>query len=216
MTETIRNPGFRDRLSELVGQEEPFAWAKRVGIPGGTFARIWGEGTIPKADHLARIVKATDVDLNWLVLGQPRRAGSPFPAIPRYDARLGGGAGSLNDRAALLDHIPFTEEFLRKKLGRTSIDGLAMLEVRGDSMEPTIGDGDLVLVDQTQREPEDGIMAIVMDDFAYVKRIRHFFDGLEIISDNRDLYPPIQLGRDRLTDLHIIGRVRWCGRVFGR
>lgn len=91
---------------------------------------------------------------------------------------------------------------------------LAILEVKGDSMEPTIADGDLVIVDQAQRAPDDGIMAFILDDTAYIKRMRRFFDGIDIISDNKKMYPPIQLGRDRFDELHIIGRVRWCGHVM--
>ena len=55
-------------------------------------------------------------------------------------------------------------------------------------MEPTIGDGDLVIVDQTQRDRDDGIIAFILDDTAYIKRMRRFFDGIEIISDNKELY----------------------------
>lgn len=141
---------------------------------------------------------------------------SEFTPIPRYDAHLAAGNGAFNDRAQLIDHIPFTNDFLTKKIGRSSSEGLVILEVRGDSMEPTIGDGDLVMVDQTMRGIEDGIMAFVLDDTAYVKRLRYFFDGVDIISDNRDLYSTQQLDKSRMDELQIIGRVRWCGRLFGR
>ncbi|MCW2248666.1 transcriptional regulator with XRE-family HTH domain [Azospirillum fermentarium] len=60
---------FHARLEMLIGPEKPFAWAKRVGIPSGTFARIWKEKTIPTGDHLNRIADVTGVSLDWLLRG---------------------------------------------------------------------------------------------------------------------------------------------------
>ncbi len=156
--------------------------------------------------------------MDWLADGAPAarvQNDAEFVGIPRYDARLAAGAGAFNERAQHLDDIPFTREFLQRKLGRNTAEGLAVLEARGDSMEPTIGDGDLVLVDRRQDEPEDGIMAFVLDDTAYVKRIRNIPDGIEVISDNR-VYEPYRLDQARFEALQIIGRVRWIGRVLGR
>lgn len=149
-------------------------------------------------------------------IGDLRPLTDEFVAIPRYDANLAAGAGAFNERAQILDHIPFTKEFLAKKLGRSNVDGLVMLEARGDSMEPTIGDGDLVLVDQADKNLADGILAFVHDDTAYVKRVRHVPGGIEVISDNRADYPPYLLSGNRLEEFRIIGRVRWIGRVVGR
>ena len=134
--------------------------------------------------------------------------------IPRYDAALAAGAGSFNERARLLDHIPFTRNFIIHKLGRNNPDGLVILEARGDSMEPTIGDGDLVLLDQHRREARDGIVAFALGDTAFIKRLRFTFDGVDLISDNRDLYEPEHLSRQRAEEIVIIGRVRWVGRMF--
>lgn len=65
-----KSKAFRDRLALLVGTEEPFRWAKRMGIPSGTFARIWTAGSIPKHEHLSRIAENCDVSLDWLLLGK--------------------------------------------------------------------------------------------------------------------------------------------------
>jgi transcriptional regulator with XRE-family HTH domain len=61
--------GFRARLAQLIGEEEPFVWAKRIGIPSSTFDRIWNGGTIPKAETLLRISEACAVSLDWLLKG---------------------------------------------------------------------------------------------------------------------------------------------------
>lgn len=70
MNSKIQNPDFYKRLRLVIGDEEPYAWAKRVGIPSATFHRIWNEGTVPKSEHLIRIKESCGVDLNWLLTGE--------------------------------------------------------------------------------------------------------------------------------------------------
>jgi len=189
----MKNPDFNRRLAELIGNKEPFRWAKEMGIPGGTFSRIWKEGTVPKSELLTRISKHTDVSLNWLLLGAGPMLMSDVETttgdaieIPRYDVHLSAGDGHLNDhKARLLDYIPFTREFLQKKLNRSSIKDLSILEATGDSMLPTISDGDLVLIDESDKSEIDGIFAYVQGDFARIKRLRFMMGGkIEIVSDN--------------------------------
>lgn len=83
---------FRARLALIIGAEEPYVWAKRVGIPSATFARVWTQGVAPKAPHLKRIREVTGVSIDWLLTGEgPMRtdeAGSavvPFPIGPQKE-----------------------------------------------------------------------------------------------------------------------------------
>lgn len=64
------DPGFRSRLSVIIGEKDPFSWAKSIGIPKGTFSRIWHQGSVPTAKHLRAIKKATGVSLDWLIAGE--------------------------------------------------------------------------------------------------------------------------------------------------
>ncbi len=81
-------------------------------------------------------------------------------------------------------------------------------------MAPTLGDGDLVMIDVDRRDPVDGIFVLRLDDQLMVKRV-HFLSmrRLLVTSDNRD-YERF----DRLIDLeredglHLIGRVVWAGK----
>lgn len=85
--------GFHARLAQLIGAEEPFAWAKRAGIPSSTFSRFWNERTIPKSEHLCRIADYSGVSLDWLVRGlEPMRLGdrTMSPAAPLVGADTAG------------------------------------------------------------------------------------------------------------------------------
>lgn len=57
-------------LVKLIGREKPFAWAKRIGIPGPTFDRVWNHGGQLKSNYLALISEKTGVSINWLLTGQ--------------------------------------------------------------------------------------------------------------------------------------------------
>jgi phage repressor protein C with HTH and peptisase S24 domain len=93
---------------------------------------------------------------------------------------------------------------------------MSLIRVDGDSMEPTLMDGDLVLVDRGRNfvDPAGGIYAITIDDESAVKRLQPIFPSsrMRIISDN-PVYPPIEADPDQI---RISGKVIWFGRELER
>lgn len=208
--------GFAKRLAEAIWPEKPTAFAARAGVSSGLMSKYLrgGGASGPRLDIVAKIAQAAGASLDWLVWG--RGEGSPAGEVfrvARYDATLAAGAGSWNEGKRRLDDIPFTPGFFQKKLGRTSGAGFAVLEARGDSMEPGISDGDLLLIDEADTRIIDGVFAFVLDDEARVKRFRRRIDGVSILSDNA-AYGAEDLTTDQLDRVKIIGRVRWVGKVL--
>lgn len=208
-----------DRIREILGEESMRSFALRAGVKPSTLQGVVHGGN-PTADTLVAIANAARVSIDWLLLGRgPRDPSAKAPSntdyvgIPRYDVQLSAGGGAFTERAELLDYIPFTARFLRRKLGRSRVDGLVMVEAAGDSMEPTISDGDLVMVDTSIRSVGDGLYALVYDDALLVKRLQMHFDALEIVSDNSEVYRTVTLPKVRLPEIQIVGRVRWIARV---
>lgn len=208
---------FPERMKVLIGRAGgPSELARKAHVSRRVIDKYKSGESDPSRERLISLAASGDVSVQWLATGDDIE-GPPagdFLSVPRYDATLAAGAGAFNDRAKMIDHIPFTKEFMANKLGRNSADGLIILEARGDSMEPTISGGDLVLIDQQSKEIADGIFAFVLDDTAFVKRIRNTPAGVEVLSDNR-MYSPYYLEQDRLGSFHIIGRVRWIGKTIG-
>ncbi|KAI1692042.1 peptidase s24-like domain-containing protein [Ditylenchus destructor] len=62
---------------------------------------------------------------------------------------------------------------------------------RGDSMQPTLQDGDIVLIDRSVRtiREQDAIWALTLGDIAMIKRVRIKNDRVSLLSDN-DRIPP--------------------------
>jgi phage repressor protein C with HTH and peptisase S24 domain len=207
--------GFSQRLAEAIFPEKPTAFAMRAGVPQPTVSKyLKSGGTSPRLDIAAHLAKSAGVTLDWLVTGKGDGADvTDIARVPRYDVTLAAGHGRWNEGRKRLDDIPFTGEFLRKKLNRSSAAGLAVLEARGDSMYPTISDSALVLIDELQQRMIDGIFAFVLDGDARVKRFRRTIAGVTLISDN-PAYPPEDIDTSQLNKLQIIGQVLWVSQVL--
>lgn len=83
------------------------------------------------------------------------------------------------------------------------------LKIKGNSMEPRIMDGDVVIVrKQDEAENGDVIIAMVNGDDATCKRLRKYKDGIELISNNPSYKPMFFSDMDVQTKpVRIIGKV---------
>lgn len=142
--------------------------------------------------------------------------GDRFAMLPVFDDLVSAGPGSETEDAPPPYRIAFRMDWLRRA-ARGNIGDLVVLTVDGDSMEPTLRQGDTVLVDMGQQRPsqKDGIYVIRTDGGLQVKRVavNPTNRRVSVISDNRELYPTFS---DIEPDaIHVIGRVIWLGRQVG-
>ncbi len=131
--------------------------------------------------------------------------------IPRLAVGASAGPGALAEDEVPVAEIAFDEAWLRR-LGAGS-DAVTMIQVEGDSMAPTLNDGDDILVamaSDAARHRRDGIHVLRMDDALIVKRLAFRPDGrLSVTSDNA-LYPSYPDVAPE--SVSIVGRVIWAGR----
>ena len=83
---------------------------------------------------------------------------------------------------------------------------LAASKIRGDSMEPTIFNGDTVICDDLGYQ-EDGIYAIIFEGQRYVKLLQRVAGGVRIISDNQAY--EAMFAKNDTEELKIIGKVHY-------
>lgn len=128
--------------------------------------------------------------------------------IPRLDLGASAGPGALTGPEAPLDAFRFASRWLRAQGLRPA--GLSAIAVAGDSMEPTLRDGDEILVDRAA-PLRDGIHVVQVDDALLVKRISTGGgERVTLISDN-PAYRALELPREAV---EVIGRVVWkAGRL---
>ncbi|KQR83748.1 hypothetical protein ASG07_07025 [Sphingomonas sp. Leaf343] len=81
---------------------------------------------------------------------------------------------------------------------------------RGDSMTPTIHDGDIVLLDRSQRRviEQDAIWAYTTGEFGAIKRLRMRGDRVIILSDN----PSVPVDELPAEEINIVARVIFIGK----
>lgn len=151
-----------------------------------------------------------------LLGGPPGRGGvndDGLVSIPRLDVRASAGAGALDSDDRRLGRIGFDTAWLRRLgLGGGRPGRLSVIRVDGDSMSPTLSDGDEILVDRDDGAGSlrDGIYVLRIEGTLVVKRLAVGPGGrLSVRSDN-DAYP----GWPDLDpgSVDVVGRVAWFGR----
>lgn len=119
------------------------------------------------------------------------QASSTLIPVPRLNVDASAGPGAFNDSESGFAHIGFDEKWLRR-VSRSKSSDLSVIKVQGDSMTPTLSDGDDILVDAGDgvERLRDGIYVLRRDDALLVKRIAPSPASRRIIieSDN-DSYP---------------------------
>ncbi|EGY27092.1 peptidase S24-like family protein [Desulfovibrio sp. A2] len=131
--------------------------------------------------------------------------------VPMVEARLSAGTGSFETGGDIERRYAFRTDFLLRKGAPSS---MVLMRVDGDSMDPYVLNGDVVLIDQSQREPRAGkVYAVGVEDVVYLKRV-NAVPGKIILSSYNPDYPPIEVDArgDLSNGIRIIGRAVWVGR----
>lgn len=141
--------------------------------------------------------------------GVARKARDPWVDVPRLALNASAGPGSMASVEAPFGQFRYGRDWLRAQ-GLNAAQ-LSVIAVAGDSMVPTLHDGDEILVDRSLRPPRDGVHVVRVGDALLVKRLVFERPGqVRVISDNRS-YDPYDLP---LAEVSVIGRVVWkCGRI---
>lgn len=207
--------------------------ARRAAVPISTLGRYLRAKSEVPALNLARIARACGVSADFLLWGVPGRTDQPagsvlnflpsleatdlegFVSIPHLAVRASAGPGLAAATAEVEEprQIAFRATWLRS-LG-VAPGNAEFLTAQGDSMYPTIQDGDLMLVDRGYGEVMNGkIYVLVVRDAVVVKRVSLLAaGGLILISDN-DRYPSETVPRDEVNSLNFQARVAWYGRAI--
>lgn len=145
---------------------------------------------------LNKLAEALEVPVEYLILEdyELREEGAPTRAVSKdqdkvyvnqIDLRFGMGGGAIYDAPVESQPMSFSRAWIRQ-ITSSPVDALFWASGVGDSMFPTIGDGDIILVDTSQRDPNmaDKIWAMNQYGQGKVKRLRATAEGYMIMSDN--------------------------------
>ena len=167
-------------------------------------------GSPKRLPEQERSVLARYFGVDERVLGAPDANKSGLRLIPKLAIGASAGGGALTDAETVAGKVGFDEQYLRG-MGVDPAQ-VELIVVQGESMQPTLADGDDIMVDKgaALRRLRAGVHVLRMDDSLMVKRLAVGRGGmLSVLSDN-PAYPNWQ--DVEAASLTIIGRVVWIGR----
>lgn len=193
-----------ERAKKALGVKTDTALAAELGVAQSAIGGYNRRNTVP-LEQCIKIAERTGVSLDWLILGKGEMQGSTGGAaefddadavwVPLYDVEVSASSGIEVYGERIIQRVPFAKSWLHSE--GLYARHLACLPVHGDSMEPTLQHGDIVLVNH-EKTRGDGVFVIRMGNALRVKRLQWLANGdLRISSDNA-IYEPEQVNPDDL------------------
>lgn len=206
-------------------------FSEKTGVPISSLKKYEAGRSTPGGEAIQALASA-GINVHWLITGegemtradrsQPddmsmnmvREKGGEYALVPLYDVRAAAGYGAELAGEQVTDALAFSRKWIHQELHASPAD-LYLIYVDGESMEPTLRAGDVILVDRRDGAaiPCDGIYVLRMDGALLVKRLQRLPGRrIRVVSDN-PAYAPIDLSLNSPgEDLAVIGRVVWSGR----
>lgn len=170
----------------------------------------WERGytTAMSPEDLQNIAQALNVNISEL-MDNPAPAQPPAQKVTRYTYRIPVVGRVAAGQPILAQEEIIDYEYIDERLHKGGNQYFGLI-VKGSSMEPTIHDGDTIIV-RVQETVENGQIAVVLVDGedATVKEVKESEDGLTLIGHNAAVYTPHFYSREEVEKLpvRIIGRV---------
>jgi phage repressor protein C with HTH and peptisase S24 domain len=219
----LDSPGGRLRWArKQAGFEKATDFAKRYGY-NSTSYRAYENNQNGFSKLVDEFADRLGVPARWLTRGGDlERGGTEVPLleqqakemglslVPEFELGYSMGGGSIFSDYRQTGFVPFQREWLRGFM-RGNFADLFVARGSGDSMLPTLMDGDIVLIDTAQKriDQQDRIWALSYGDLGMIKRVRRLPGGTYRIMSDNPAIDPLDASDD---EMHVVGRVVWGGR----
>lgn len=217
--------GLLERFSEVLdGLGSLNAASELTGNSAQQISK-WKKGKAKLPFRQAAILaKAAGRSVDWLAFGGAPDAGDGALAhrpadddhdhdvvwVPLLDVIASAGPGYENARPFELSKLPFPRAWLQR-MGLPE-QHARFLGSRGDSMEPTIMDGAIVLVDIRSRHARtDGIYVLIDGPNVRIKRIAVGWQNAVVLISDNERYASETLAPPDAEALRVAGKVVWAG-----
>lgn len=210
------------RMKELGLQHKDLVVA--TGASKGTVTNWISGVNTPTNERLIKLAQALKTTSSWLLTGnsspefaqvEPWDSNTPLDddeiEIPFFkDFSFACGGGSISEAIANETRKLRMSKATLRNLSITKENAVAATAM-GDSMSPTIKDGDTIHLDLGRKNIKDGkIFAICIGGLFYCKRLYNLpLGGVRIVSDNAVEFPELHLSEQERIDqqFEIIGWV---------
>jgi len=215
--EGVKMPDFKeilnrikDILSEELGNRKVFDKdiAESLGINQVSFATMKSRQKIPYKEVLEFCAKRK-VSINWLMFNQVVQSiqaqSEKFEKIHYFKdiyASAGGGAENYEESSK---YLTLDQEIVNHLGGKSSIKNIQALNVLGDSMEPTLNDGDIVFMDTMSNNlNRNGVYIVTTPIGLFIKRLQLKSNGMVALVSDNESYSDELVNAD---DIKILGKV---------
>ena len=210
----------RERLLQLAGQRG-ISLSRLSGLIGRNSSYLQQfvrKGSPRKLEETDRRTLARFFGVEETQLGAPEEfsssrevntRGGEWVDVPRLAVGASAGPGAIDADERAIGAFRFSARWLREQ--GLDAANLSAISVQGDSMEPTLRDGDEILVDCRTGPLRDGIHVVRLDEAVLVKRIDTGLPGRIVLMSDNSTYRPIEL---EAGEVEVVGRVVWkSGRM---
>lgn len=190
---------FKDVLKYLRERSElsQAELANKLGLAKSTVSMYEVGKRQPDFETLELIADFFNVDMNFLLCRRSNSAPVRIPVLGRVAAGIP------------IDAVEYIVDWEEIPTDMASTGEYFCLQIKGDSMEPKISDGDVVIVrKQEDADTGDLVIALVNGSDATCKRLMKYTDGIALISTNPK-YAPLQYSNREIVEkpVQIIGKV---------
>ncbi len=198
---------------KLAQMDKSVEWlCKETGLNVRTMKNRISKGIQPRLDDAIKILEVFGTTLEAFcgISGLEYREAymetvDKSLEVPVYEQLFSAGHGQfLSESEEISGYVSIPESLRRYK------NNLAATYVRGDSMEPTLSDGDTIICDNLGYDGRGGIYVIQYKGMGFVKRLKKEINGVSIISDNPSYKTMFESADSE--DFRVIGKVRYVMR----
>lgn len=206
-----------DRLRQSAGTSKDAEVCKIFNIKPNTMD-VWKQRDNIPEKTLQDIAIKNKINIDWLLDGNSDNfLNDNIISLPYYPEEYMSAGGGAYPSLVKSEPLSISVEFIKTVLGIDIYKGMFVMNVSGDSMEPSLRDRSLIvvnpIVNDTHIIKDGAVYAVQFGNMMLVKRVSYNPASKEftLISDNPK-YPPIIIKNhtDSQENLVFIGRIVGC------
>lgn len=232
MADLTKEERFRKELSgrlklAMKGKFTQETLADEIGVSLSGVKKWLSGASDPKWSSIVSVSEACGVSVEWLATGkgpmptsgtnsqsEPGNAtlvpldSNSFVPVPVFDVHASAGGGAMNFGEVVSGYLSLPVSYLKDHLGVNPKDACGIY-INGDSMEPSLEDGGVALLDRSENARSnkgDGIYTFRIGEELFIKRLERQGSRIVVQSDN-PAYNPWEISDHDKANMKILARV---------
>ena len=205
---------FREKLEEIKSNRKLTELAEISGVEQSRLSRTLTKNQQLGLDKVSKVLDAMGAKV---VFPDQRPEDDPVHDLCFVDlvkAKPCAGSGGLEADTTAKRKYSFHRTFIQRKGGTP--ESMRLFNIEGDSMEPTLRHGDMVMVNESDNQVvSDHVYLVRYENELMLKRLVKKPGGvIELCSDNKIYSSRMAAPSDESLDFAVFGRMVWSCREY--